>query len=877
MPLIMNRSRSAGADPAACLGIGLVSPGQEPPSGPSSESQQWWEDREVLQRERGQVRPLWARYRLVALGVALGTLVAAIQAPAGPASSRLAEGSAAKAQGTRSAQAPPATAAVPRSPQTPPARPVLPHLTDVSATAGLAFRHVNGPADRKDYIFEAKGGGVGALDFDNDGWLDLAFAQGSTVDEWRRGTGGQPALFRNRGDGTFEDVSRKAGLDHRGWGMGIAAADYDNDGYVDLYLTCLGPDVLYRNQGNGTFRDVTKAAGIDAPGWSASAAFGDFDQDGDLDLYVASYLDVDPDRLPEERGGGTCNYLGQPVLCGPRGLPGARDLYFVNRGDGTFVERSEVSGAFDKERYFGLGVVVSDVDGDRDQDIYVGNDATPNYLFVNRGDGTFEERGFASGTALSGEGNEQASMGVDAADYDNDGLVDLYATHFASDTSTLYRNLGNLLFRDVTLTARVQEPEWPLVKWGTMFVDLDHDGWKDIVHANGHVYPHLRGAQGLETYEQPALTVYRNARDGTFVHASTECGKDAVQPMVGRGTAFGDFDNDGDMDVVIARLDGTPVMLRNEGTIGHHFLTVRTEGRWSNRDGLGARIWVKTGELEQMREIRRTVGIYSTSDPRAHFGLGRAERVDRLRIEWPSGQVDEFRDVAGGCSLPGARGGAPRPRAHPRPVSSGSGSPSVSGRCPSPTGTVAGPGLLPAARRGPTGAAKRGRRLLDLDPVLAEEELGRLSLGHCHLERCRLSEASIVCRYRLAHLLARQIVDEKLGCTLARGRLLETEAVGSHRDLGSSHHDLLLDEGHADVLGLDLGGVARGVEQAEDDAFSIGPLEHGGVALLGGNGIPLEIEVLDEARVEGLAFDQLVRRLGEGGRRARGRDDTDHE
>jgi len=525
------------------------------------------------------------------------------------------------------------------------AGPRMPHLTDISATAGLRFRHVSGAPDHKDYIFEAKGGGVGALDFDNDGWLDIVFAQGSTIDEWRRGTGGQPALFRNRGDGTFEDVSRKAGLDHRGWGMGIAAADYDNDGYVDLYLTCLGPDVLYHNEGNGTFRDVTKAAGIHAPGWSASAAFGDFDRDGDLDFYVASYLDVDPDHLPGERGGGTCNYLGQPVLCGPRGLPGARDLYYENRGDGTFIERSEATGAFDKESYFGLGVVVSDVDGDGDQDIYVGNDATPNYLFVNRGDGTFDERGFASGTAVSGEGNEQASMGVDAADYDNDGRVDLYSTHFANDTSTLYRNLGNLLFRDVTVTARVQEPEWPLVKWGTMFVDLDNDGWKDIVHANGHVYPHLRNAQGPETYEQPALTVYRNARDGTFVHASNECGPDATQPMVGRGTAFGDFDNDGNMDVVIARLDGTPVMLHNEGAAGNHYLMVRTEGRRSNRDGLGARIWVQAGGFQQMREIRRTVGIYSTSDPRAHFGLGRATRVEKVRIEWPSGHVDEYRDV----------------------------------------------------------------------------------------------------------------------------------------------------------------------------------------------------------------------------------------
>ena len=523
-------------------------------------------------------------------------------------------------------------------------RPALVRLTDVTAASGISFVNTTGDPDRKDYIFEVKGGGVAALDYDGDGWMDLAFSRGSSLERWRRGTNPGPVLYRNRGDGTFEDVSQKAGLTRGGWGVGVSAADYDNDGRVDLYLTNLGPDVLYRNNGDGTFTDVTERAGLHAPGWSSSAAFGDFDGDGHLDLYVAAYLDVGPDKLPEGRAGGTCSYVGVPVLCGPRGLPGAQDLHFRNRGDGTFTEQSEASGAFDRERYFGLGVVTADVDGDRDLDIYVANDATPNYLFVNRGDGHFDERGFPSGVAVSGDGNEQASMGVDAADYDNDGRLDLYSTHFASDYSTLYRNLGELLFEDVTVRARIREPEWPLVKWGTRLVDLDHDGWKDILHANGHVYPHLRTPSGNEAYEQPALTVYRNNRDGTFSDASKEIGPDAGKRVVGRGTAIADLDNDGDLDVVVACLDAKPLVLRNDGAPGH-WLMFRTVGRKSNRDGIGARITVRTGALSQVWEVRRTVGIYSASDPRAHFGLGEAARADVVRVEWPSGKVHEFRSV----------------------------------------------------------------------------------------------------------------------------------------------------------------------------------------------------------------------------------------
>ncbi len=529
--------------------------------------------------------------------------------------------------------------------QAPPAAQAAPglRLTDVTEASGLDFVHRSGAREHKDYIFEAKGGGVAALDIDNDGWQDVVFAQGSTLEEASRRESPGPAVYRNRGDGTFENVTARAGLTRRGWGMGVAAADFDNDGFTDLYLANLGPDVLYRNDGDGTFTDVTADAGVNVPGWSASAAFFDADRDGLLDLYVTGYLDAGPDKLPGERGGGTCQYLGVPVLCGPRGIPGAPDAFFRNAGNGRFEERSEASGAVDRERYFGLGVVAGDLDGDGDADLYVGNDATPNLLFVNRGDGRFDERGFASGLAVSGDGNEQASMGVDAADYDNDGRLDVYSTHFASDYSTLYRNLGGMQFDDVTARARIRDTSW--VSWGTRFVDLDHDGWKDLVKVNGHVYPHLREPGG-ESYEQPALTVYQNNRDGTFRQALAEGGSDAAKPVVGRGAAFADFDNDGDVDVLVACLDSRPLLLRNDREGAGHWLMLRALGRASNRDGIGARVSVRTGSLEQTWEVKRSVGIFSASDPRAHFGLGAATKVDVLRVAWPSGKVQEFRDVA---------------------------------------------------------------------------------------------------------------------------------------------------------------------------------------------------------------------------------------
>jgi enediyne biosynthesis protein E4 len=520
-----------------------------------------------------------------------------------------------------------------------------PLFVDVTAESGIRFQHVNGDPDTKDYIFEAKGGGIGAFDYDNDGWIDILVVQGSTLEMIKNGTSPSMALYRNKGDGTFEDVTQKAGLTHRGWGMGVAFADVDNDGWTDIFLTYLGPDVLYRNNGDGTFTDVTAESGIVAPGWSTSAAFGDYNSDGFLDLYIAGYLDVGPDKLPKRLSSGVCEYLGQPVMCGPRGLPGARNYLYRNNGDGTFTDVTEQSGAADREHYFGLGVVWADINNSGLPDIIVANDATPNLVFVNNGDGTFDEKGFISGLAVSGDGNEQASMGVDLADYDNDGLLDAYFTHFASDYSTLYRNEGDLLFQDVTGPAEVQKPEWPLVSWGTRFVDFNHDGWKDLFHTNGHVYPFLKTSQSKETYSQQAGILYINRKNGTFREASEETGPDLHKQIVGRGVAFADFDNDGDIDFIIATMNGTPLLFRNDRRDRNNWVMFKTVGKTSNRDGIGSRIKIKTGQLEQLWEIKRTVGIYSASDPRAHFGLGKADRIELVTVRWPSGKTQEFRDV----------------------------------------------------------------------------------------------------------------------------------------------------------------------------------------------------------------------------------------
>jgi len=515
----------------------------------------------------------------------------------------------------------------------------MPTFTDVAASAGLDFQHINGDPTVKDYIFETKGGGIGFLDYDNDGWLDIIIAQGSARERLAKNDSPHAELYHNRGNGSFEKVTEKAGITFRGWGMGICTGDYDNDGWVDLLLTYFGPDVLYHNNGNGTFTDLTSKAGVSDPRWSTSAAFGDYDKDGLLDLYVANYLTIDLNHLPDPR----CNHRGNPVMCGPRGLVGAPDVLYHNDGNGVFSDVTQKSGAVDRDKLFGLGVLWADFDNDKDFDLLVGNDATPNLLFVNKGDGTFEESGFLSGLAVSADGQEQANMGIDAADYDNDGLLDVYSTHFSMEYNTLYHNQGNLMFEDVTSRSGILNPQLT-VSWGTRFVDLNLDGWKDLFHANGHVYPYLIGRNLNETWGQ-AKTLYLNQKNSTFKDVTADSGQDLLRPLPSRGVAFGDYDNDGDIDILCATLNGAPQLLRNDRRDHNHWLMFRTVGRKSNRDGIGARITVQTGELRQIWEIKRTVGIYSSSDPRAHFGLAQAAKADSVKIWWPSGKEQEFKDV----------------------------------------------------------------------------------------------------------------------------------------------------------------------------------------------------------------------------------------
>jgi len=524
-------------------------------------------------------------------------------------------------------------------------QPRIPQFIDITPTSGIRFRHLNGDPSLKNYIFEAKGGGAAFLDVDNDGWMDVLLVQGSTLERFKQGSNPSPALYRNKRDGTFEDATVKSGLKGgRGWGMGVAVADYDNDGFADIHLTNLGPNVLYRNNGDGTFTDVSEKAGVGDARWGTSAAFGDYDGDGHLDLYLCNYLDMNFNQLPAPGSGKFCFYLGKPTICGPKGIPGAADVLYRNNGDGTFAEVSDKAGVAEKKRLPGLGVIWADIDNDHDLDLYVANDAEPNYLYLNRGNGTFEEKGMISGLALSGDGREQASMGLDVADYDNDGRMDVFATHFASDYSTLYHNEGNLVWEDATLKAQLRKSYGVLVGWGTRFADFNNDGWKDIYHSNGHVYPFLKNSEFREKYGQPG-TFFLNQKSGTFLDVSLRAGAGIQTAKSSRGVAFADVDNDGDVDVLISNMDDAPQLLRNDQAESNHWLMFKMNGKKSNRDGIGARITVVTGAMEQIWEIKRTVGIYSTSDPRAHFGLGSAAKADVVRVLWPSGKTQEFKNV----------------------------------------------------------------------------------------------------------------------------------------------------------------------------------------------------------------------------------------
>lgn len=510
-------------------------------------------------------------------------------------------------------------------------------FTEISGLAGVTFKHVFSP--EKKYIAESMSGGVALFDYDNDGYLDVYFVNSLTVDLAKSHQKTRSALYHNNGNGTFTDVTDKAGVGDIGFGMGVAVGDYNNDGFDDLYVTCLGPNHLFRNNGNGRFTEVTTRAGVGDSRWSTGAAFVDYDNDGKLDLFVSNYVDFDLNHLPEFGQGRTCQFKGIPVQCGPRGLPGAGDSLYHNSGDGTFTDVSKNAGVSDPNGYYGMGVICSDFDKDGFVDIFVANDSTPNFLYHNNGDGTFKEIGFTSGTAVNGSGKEQGCMGVTLGDYDHDGMLDLFLTNFDDEYNTLYHCEGHDSFSDVSYAAKVAALSLPYVGWGTKFFDYDNDGWVDLFVANGHAYPQR------DHYRQRTL-VHHNNRDGTFDEVAGQLGSPLMEARVSRGVGFGDIDNDGDVDVVINDLDGSPQLLRNDGGNANNSVLIRTVGMKSNRDGIGARVKVVSGDLTQVDEIRSGGSYISQNDLRLHFGLERRTKIDLLEVRWPSGVVDKLANLS---------------------------------------------------------------------------------------------------------------------------------------------------------------------------------------------------------------------------------------
>jgi hypothetical protein len=513
----------------------------------------------------------------------------------------------------------------------------VPRFEDITTAAGITFRHTSDPSKR--YIVESMSGGVVLIDYDRDGWPDIYFTNAPTVDMAVKGEKSSGVLYHNNHDGTFSDVTAKSGLTAGCFAMGGVVGDYNNDGWPDLYLTCLGGNVLYRNNGDGTFTDVTAKAGIADGRWSTGAAFGDYDGDGFVDLMVTNYVDFHLNDLPGFGSAPFCKYRGIDVQCGPRGLRGAGDSLFHNNGDGTFTDVSKSAGVSDPNGYYGLGVMWADFNNTGRPDIYVANDSTPKFLYKNEGNGKFKEIGLESGTAVSDDGSEQASMGIAVGDYNHTGRPSIYVTNFSDENSLLYRNEGDWNFKDVSYASGVALPSLPFVKWGTAFVDVDNDGWLDLIAVNGHVYPQVDTLPSGAGYREPKL-LQLNQKDGTFCDASDQAGQALTEPRVSRGLAVGDLFNDGNMDVVVGDIDGAPMLLRNHGIPGRHWVSFELTGTKSNRLALNARIKITAGGVTQTDEIHSGGSYLSQNDLRVHFGLGTATKIDTVEVRWPSGQTD---------------------------------------------------------------------------------------------------------------------------------------------------------------------------------------------------------------------------------------------
>jgi len=534
--------------------------------------------------------------------------------------------------------------------QTAPPKPAafgeVPQFEDVARKAGLTVSHISSP-DKK-YIVESMSGGIGLIDCDNDGKLDIVAVNGSTVDRYRKGGDLMVTLYHQDASSTadnpkFTDITKDAGLSRKGWGMGVAVADYDNDGLQDLFVTGYGGNALYHNLGNCKFEDVTEKAGVAGGGFSTGAAWADYDRDGRVDLFVSRYVHVDIDHLPEFGNDPRfCRFKGVLVQCGPWGLPGESDLLYHNRGDGTFEEVSKKAGVDDPHHYYGLGATWGDYDNDGWPDLYVANDAGPNFLYRNKHDGTFEDVGLLDGVALSGDGQQLGSMGVAWGDYLHEGRLSMMATEFFEQGSSLYHNLGNDSFTDVSVRSKIYKPTYPLVSWGTSFFDMDNDGWVDLLIASGHVYPQVDNIEGGTSYRQPLL-LFRNHRDGTFDDVSSVL---ASLPLHSRrGAAFGDINNDGNVDVVILNVGEPPTLLINHNSTPNHRVLFKLIGTKSNRAAIGARIAVKSGTLVQFDEVRGGASYLSQNDLRLHFGLGTNDKMNQVTIRWPNGGTETLHDM----------------------------------------------------------------------------------------------------------------------------------------------------------------------------------------------------------------------------------------
>ncbi len=520
-------------------------------------------------------------------------------------------------------------------------------FVDVAVEAGLTAPNVWGGVDHKNYIIEAKGSGLAFFDYDQDGWIDIYLTNGLRLnEEFPPGQAPTCHLFKNNRDGTFTDATELSGLKRSGWQVGVCVGDYDNDGWDDLFCTSWGHNVLWHNNGDGTFTDVTKKAGLfdERVRWGSGCCWLDYDRDGFLDLFVGNYIDLDLKKVPVPGQTGYCQWKGVPVMCGPRGLPGGQNLLYHNNGDGTFTDVSEKSGILKPGPRYSITAVSYDFDNDGWPDLYIAVDSEPSILFKNNHDGTFTDIAVMAGCAYNEDGQEQAGMGVGVGDYDCDGWLDIFKTNFSDDTADLYHNNGDGTFTDATFPSGIGV-NTQYVGWGAGFIDYDNDGWPDILQVNGHVYPEVDRQHLDTTFKLPRI-VYRNLGNGKFKDVSAQMGPGITERFSSRGCAFGDYDNDGDVDVLVLNMNDRPSLLRNDGGNKNHWIKIKLIGTHSNRTAIGARARVVTGKHSQVDEVNSGTSVMSQNDLRLHFGLGQAKTVDLIEVKWPTTQkIEKFTNV----------------------------------------------------------------------------------------------------------------------------------------------------------------------------------------------------------------------------------------